>query len=178
MKKYRFSLVFAFLILSINAFTQNGSISEWQSWISDDKNIQISYKNDWRFIRPNDVMIAKFMPSDEYPDGKLTSISLIVSSLKEKAKTLNDIKDFMRGYVSNFEDGKLLSFENIKEGNRDILVTTISLTRASKPTMYKSYVFLYKNKSYNLMLISRKSDFEKNELILKKMHETLITKIK
>ncbi|MDP4209595.1 MAG: hypothetical protein Q8928_12350 [Bacteroidota bacterium] len=177
MKRFCFFLIFVFLLITNTvAFAQDSQTSGWRSWHSSDKQIQINYKNDWRFTQPNEVMVAKFMPVDEYPDGKFTSISLIISLSDKSVKTLEDIKTFMRGYVSNFENGKLISFESIKESNKDVLVTIISLTRNSKPTIYKSYVFLYKNKMYNLMLISSKDEFERNEVILKTMHESLVIK--
>lgn len=154
----------------MNGFSQD------HVWNSLDHQISIRYNENWRFTQPNDVMIARFMPTNEYPDGKSTSISLIVGKKDSAINTLEDVKDFMRGYVSNFENGKLVSFENIKEGEKDILVTTISLTRESVPIIYKSYFFMSRSKNYNLMLLSNKGDFEQNEVILKEMYKTLIIK--
>lgn len=171
MKKLKLNLTFILLIVSINTFSQKSV------WWSTNKDFNINYNEKWKYTQPNDVMIVKFMPNDEYPNGKLTSISLTETKvIDSKIKNLEDINKFMQGYITNFENGKLVSFENIKDGNREVLISTISLTRDAIPTMYKSYIFICNKKIYTLMLISRKIDYEQNEIILKEMYKSIIIK--
>ena len=167
MKQTKLKLTIILLITSICIFSQS------LVWKSSDKSISINYNQNWRFTQPDDVLIVKFMPSDEYPDGKFTQISLTVSKIRPRAETLTKIRKYIYGYVSNFENGKLISCENTKENNRYALVTTISLTRNSIPFMYKSYIFYSGKMHYTLMLICRNVDFNRNEILLKEMYKTL-----
>ena len=170
MKQTKLKLTIILLITSTFIFSQS------LVWKSSDKSISINYNQNWRFTQPDDVLIVKFMPSDEYPDGKLTQISLLVSKIRPEAKTLTKVKEFIHGYVSNFENGKLVSCESVKEDNRETIVSTISLTRNSIPFMYKSYIFHSGKMQYSFMLLCRNLDFKKNEIVLNKMFKTLAIK--
>ena len=170
MKHAKLKLTIILLITSICIFSQS------LVWKNSDKTISINYNENWRFTQPNDVLIVKFMPSNQYPAGKYTGISLLVSKIRPEGNTLKKTKEFLNGYVSNFEDGKLISSEYIKENKRETIVITISLTRSSIPFMYKSYIFHSGKMQYSFMLLCRKVDFKQNEIVLKEMYKTLTIK--
>jgi len=145
----------------------------FKTWTNSTKSISINYRNDWKYVEPNDVMVAKFMPAKEYPNGINNSISLIYSKTDPNIKTIESVKTFMQNYVKNFENGKLVSFETEKINGKDNLITTISLNRNNAPTMYKSYFFFNGTNTCTLMLISEKSNFEENSTLLKEMSKSL-----
>ena len=154
----------------MNVFAQNSI------WKNKDQSISINYNQNWVSIVPDDNSVVKFKPSVEFSNNKLTSIALTVTRIDEKINTLEDMKEFMRKYITNIKTGKLISFENKNEGKREILVTTMSRIGGSTTYIYKSYIFIFKKKFYNLMLLSREVDFEQNEIALKEMYESLRVK--
>ena len=170
MKQLTFKLTLIFLIICLNVFAQNSI------WKNKDQSISINYNQNWVSIVPDDNSVVKFKPSVEFSNNKLTSIALTVTRIDEKINTLEDMKEFMRKYITNIKTGKLISFENKNEGKREILVTTMSRIGGSTTYIYKSYIFIFKKKFYNLMLLSREVDFEQNEIALKEMYESLRVK--
>jgi len=170
MQQLKFKLTFILLIICINAFSQDFL------WTNANRSISICCKPNWISIKPVDNSVVTFKPSYERIKNKFTSIALTVTSIDNKINTLSGMKEFMRKYITNTKTGKLISFENIKDGERDILVSTMARTAGSTTYIYKSYVFIFKKKFYNLMLNSPEVDFRPNEIILKDMYETLIVK--